>query len=126
VRVTQDLVRGSAFRRSGLRRTTDELLSHGSPSNPCTPEGSGVRFIVKDGAGETIATHSAEIGEGTIVGGDVDPETGVNCDVGTFTIPDVPESDFYQLEVEGVSNSITSSAAELEGNDWTFEVIGDP
>jgi hypothetical protein len=96
------------------------------PGDPCTPYASSVRFIVKNADGETVATQSGELSEGTLVGGDVDPDTGVNCDVGSFGIPEVPDSDFYELQAEGVPGSVTSSAEELEQNDWTLDIIGDP
>ena len=101
------------------------ILSGGS-GDPCTPYADSVSLVVKDEDGSTVATKTDSISEGTAVGADVDPDTGVNCDVGTVSVPDVPDSEFYEVEVEGVPGSVTTSADELAANEWTLTIVADP
>ncbi|MGZ8603982.1 MAG: hypothetical protein ACXWX9_04400 [Actinomycetota bacterium] len=94
--------------------------------DPCTPYADTARVVIRDAGGEIIGTETGSIGEGTLVNVDGGPDTGVDCDVGTISVADVPDSDYYEVEIEGVPGSVTASADELAANDWTLEVVADP
>jgi hypothetical protein len=100
---------------------------HG-PGDPCQPEtyARGPRIVVRDGSGETIRTATLELasGDGTVVGS-IDAETGLDCDVGEFPIPNVPAADFYAISVEGIAGEVTVSRSELAAQDGVVTIVAD-
>lgn len=69
--------------------------------------GSGTQVVVKDAKDEIIATGS--LGPGTAT-------TAIQCEF-AFEIKDVPESDFYSIEVSH-RGAITYSLEKMNLSDW--------
>lgn len=81
----------------------------------------GAQVVVRDGEGSTLATSSLE--EGRAYGTQSEAFQGP-C-VFSFEVRDVPESDFYTIEVSH-RGEITYSREELESAGWTAELtLGD-
>jgi hypothetical protein len=85
------------------------------------PPPTSARIVVKDGAGQTIATASAPLGGlGKVLS---DPQTReLLCDMGLFPVSDVPEADIYEFIIEGVAGSVTVSKEELSSSGWEVDI----
>ncbi len=69
----------------------------------------GARVTVTDGAGELLALGSMELGTASGY---------LHCDL-PFTVPDVPESEFYKVTI-GNRPEMSYTLAELEAVDWNL------
>lgn len=72
----------------------------------------GAPVVVRDGTGATIATGSLGVG--------ISDQAAGKC-IWPVEVYDVPESDFYEIEVTH-RGGLTYSAAEMERMDWTVEL----
>jgi hypothetical protein len=86
----------------------------------CTGEGgysdigAGTQIVVKDGSGEILGTGSLDAGK----------EAFPSC-VFTFTVSELPRSDFYSVE-SGRRGSLSYSFEEMEDQSWiVFLSLGD-
>lgn len=89
---------------------TDEFWTEGDACEGSGGYGDireGAQVTVKDGNGTTLATSNLLEGVAS---------NAFDCDF-AFALPDVPEAEFYAVEVSH-RGEITSSRRELEDNNW--------
>jgi hypothetical protein len=91
--------------------------SNVGPGDPCEGQGGyddiieGADVVVRNQADEIIATSS--LGPGTNRGND-------HCAF-AFTVEEVPDAEFYSVEVSH-RGALTYSKAELDGMDWNLSL----
>ena len=110
---------------SDARTLTGELVltdsgGYSDDYGSCTGSGgyddirAGALVVVRDGGGETLATSSLDDGE----------ESGGAC-VFSFEVTDVPDADFYEVEVSH-RGGLTWSQQELDDEGWDVALsLGD-
>lgn len=105
---------------TGTLRLTASGLVHGK-DNTCTPTGgysdlhSGTQVLVKDGASKVIAQGRLEEGHQ----GD-GKNANVIC-VFSFTVPEVPDADFYLVSVSH-RGDVSHTRAEMDAANWNVEL----
>lgn len=108
---------------SGTFSVTDpDMRRTGPQEGPCSTEGGyddvqvGLRVVIKDGSGSILATGA--LGRGEWAPHRVSGVSYEKVCRFSFAVNDVPDSDFYTIEV-GRRGELSYSKAELEALDWT-------
>lgn len=75
----------------------------------------GLQVVVRDGAGTTLGTATLELHPS-------DPMPDIHSCWYAFTVPGLPETEFYAIEV-GDRGELTYSFDELEEMDWRVSTL---
>jgi hypothetical protein len=77
----------------------------------------GTRITISDASGKVVATGAFSQGTTSYSGSGQSIKT--LC-IFTFEVPNIPDSDFYNIAIDGFEGSVNLSKQELEERNWTL------